>query len=255
MAKSFLGEAIQPPVPFNSPLPSIKPLRSILQNGGVIFPQLSCHILENVNERVCKIKFMGCQWRIRTRRAITYLLSSWSLWYVKQKSMQLNAGISIVPHFTMNAGPCALFPSPRFSFHRCLPLPHLFLFGAVVKLNYLSPITSPKEAIEVWKGALHFFCHLLVCCLDIFFFACILHLSFAGIYAFTPVLPQVEFVLVYASQCTRLYETLIQHLYCEPKHLWVGIQLIALMSASLMLFLSCNSSHWHPTQNQEWLRG
>lgn len=161
MAKSFLGEAIQPPVPFNSPLPSIKPLRSILQNGGVIFPQLSCHILENVNERVCKIKFMGCQWRIRTRRAITYLLSSWSLWYVKQKSMQLNAGISIVPHFTMDAGPCALFPTPRFSFHRCLPLPHLFLFGAVVKLNYLSPITSPKEPVEVWKGALHFFATFL----------------------------------------------------------------------------------------------
>lgn len=161
-------------------------------------------------------------------------------------------------------GPCALFPTPRFSFHRCLPLPHLFLFGAVVKLNYLSPITSPKEPIEVWKGALHFFiffCHLLVCCLDFFFVviasivACILHLSFAGIYAFTPLLTQVEFVLVYASQRARLCETLIQHLYCEAKHLWVGIQLIALMSASLMLFLSCNSSHWHPTQNRQWLRG
>lgn len=123
MAKSFLGEAIQPPVPFNSLLPSIKPSCSILQNGGVIFLQLSCHILENVNERVCKIKFMGCQWRIRTRRAITYLLSSWSLWYVKQKSMQLNAGISIVLHFTMDVGQC-LF-SPLFS-SSCLfsLLPH-----------------------------------------------------------------------------------------------------------------------------------
>lgn len=118
MAKSFLGEAIQPPVPFNSPLPSIKPSCSIPQNGGVIFLQLSCHILENVNERVCKIKFMGCQWRIRTRRAITYLLSSWSLWYVKQKSMQLNAGISIVLHFTMDVGQCLFSPfflPPAFS--------------------------------------------------------------------------------------------------------------------------------------------
>lgn len=120
MAKSFLGEAIQPPVPFNSPLTSIKPSCSILQNGGVIFLQLSCHILENVNERVCKIKFMGCQWRIRTRRAITYLLSSWSLWYVKQKSMQLNAGISIVLHFTMDVGQCL---SPLFFYL----LPLLFL--------------------------------------------------------------------------------------------------------------------------------
>lgn len=110
MAKSFQGEAIQPPVPFNSPLMSIKPSCSILQNGGVIFLQLSCHILENVNERVCKIKFMGCQWRIRTRRAITYLLSSWSLWYVKQKSMQLNAGISIVLHFTIDVGQCLFSP-------------------------------------------------------------------------------------------------------------------------------------------------
>lgn len=109
MAKSFQGEAIQPPVPFNSALTSIKPSCRILQNGGVILLQLSCHILENVNERVCKIKFMGCQWRIRTRRAITYLLSSWSLWYVKQKSMQLNAGISIVLHFTVDVGHCLCF--------------------------------------------------------------------------------------------------------------------------------------------------
>lgn len=51
----------------------------IYRNGGVIFWQLSCHILENVNECVCKIKFMGCQRRIRTRRAITSLLSSFEL--------------------------------------------------------------------------------------------------------------------------------------------------------------------------------
>lgn len=68
----------------------------IYRNGGVIFWQLSCHILENVNECVCKIKFMGCQRRIRTRRAITSLLSSFELWYIKQKTMQLNVGISIV---------------------------------------------------------------------------------------------------------------------------------------------------------------
>lgn len=48
-------------VPFNSPNLSIILRCSIQQNGGVIFHQLSCHILENVNERVCKIKFMGCQ--------------------------------------------------------------------------------------------------------------------------------------------------------------------------------------------------
>lgn len=74
---------------------------------------------KNVNERVCKIKFMGCQWRIRTRRAITYLLSSWSLWYVKQKNMQLYAGISIVLYFTMDVGQ-GLFSTaalPSSSFH------------------------------------------------------------------------------------------------------------------------------------------
>lgn len=130
MAKSFQGEAIQPPVPFNSALPSIKPSCSILQNGGVIFLQLSCHILENVNERVCKIKFMGCQWRIRTRRAITYLLSSRSLWYVKQKSMQLNAGISIVLHFTMDVGHCL------FSLHFPFLYPPFILKNQRNKGNY-----------------------------------------------------------------------------------------------------------------------
>lgn len=132
MAKSFQGEAIQPPVPFNSALTSIKPSCRILQNGGVILPQLSCHILENVNERVCKIKFMGCQWRIRTRRAITYLLSSRSLWYVKQKSKQLNAGISIVLHFTADVGQCLFSPS---LFSSCL----FFLFLPFF-CGWLSPI-------------------------------------------------------------------------------------------------------------------
>lgn len=103
-------------VPFNSPDLSIIPRCSIQQNGGVIFHQLSCHILENVNERVCKIKFMGCQWRIRTRRAITYLLSSFKLWYVRQKSTPLNAGISIVQGSQwMGRGlPLCLFPIASF---------------------------------------------------------------------------------------------------------------------------------------------
>lgn len=141
MAKSFPGEAIQPPVPFNSPRTSIKPSCSFLPNGGVIFLQLSCHILENVNERVCKIKFMGCQWRIRTRRAITYLLSSSSLWYVKQKSMQLNAGISIMLHFTMDVGQC-LFSSPSLPGAFSFPL---VLFGAGVKWRfYRRPLLLQK---------------------------------------------------------------------------------------------------------------
>lgn len=143
MAKSFLAEAIQPPVPFNSLLTSIKFSCTIPPNGGVIFLQLSCHILENVNERVCKIKFMGCQWRIRTRRAITYLLSSWSLWYVKQKSIQLNAGISIVLHFTMDVGQCLFAP-----FFFILPSPSLFLTLFFVwnwlKWRWLSAITFPS---------------------------------------------------------------------------------------------------------------
>lgn len=103
-------------IPFNSPDLSIILRCSIQQNGGVIFHQLSCHILENVNERVCKIKFMGCQWRIRTRRAITYLLSSFKLWYVRQKSTPLNAGISIVQGFQwMGRGlPLCLFPLASF---------------------------------------------------------------------------------------------------------------------------------------------
>lgn len=90
------GRSNSASVPFNSPSLSIIAPRSILRNGGVIFRQLSCHILENVNERVCKIKFMGCQWRIRTRRAITYLLSSFKLWYIMKKMPALNVGISIV---------------------------------------------------------------------------------------------------------------------------------------------------------------
>lgn len=90
------GRSNSASVPFNSPGLSIIAPRSIPRNGGVIFRQLSCHILENVNEHVCKIKFMGCQWRIRTRRAITYLLSSFKLWYIMQKTPALNAGISIV---------------------------------------------------------------------------------------------------------------------------------------------------------------
>lgn len=188
MAKSFRGEAIQPPVPFNSPLPSIKPLCSILQNGGVIFLQLSCHILENVNERVCKIKFMGCQWRIRTRRAITYLLSSWSLWYVKQKSMQLNAGISIVLHFTMDVGQCLFLPSLFFSllFSAFFFLPS---FGLEQQWNEVAyrPLRLLKKGHRSVKGTSQFH-NLLVCCFDLFFsalkscfVACILHYSFTGI--------------------------------------------------------------------------
>lgn len=73
----FSGQQFKAPVPFNSPLTSIKPPRcGISPNGGVTLPQLSRHILQNVNERVCKIKFMGCRRRMRTRRAITYPLSS-----------------------------------------------------------------------------------------------------------------------------------------------------------------------------------
>lgn len=94
LCKIISGRSNSASVPFNSPGLSIIAPRSIRRNGGVIFRQLSCHILKNVNERVCKIKFMGCQWRIRTRRAITYLLSSLSLLYIMQKTAALNAGIS-----------------------------------------------------------------------------------------------------------------------------------------------------------------
>lgn len=161
MAKSFQGEAIQPPVPFNSALTSIKPSCRILQNGGVILPQLSCHILENVNERVCKIKFMGCQWRIRTRRAITYLLSSWSLWYVKQKSMQLNAGISIVLHFTVDVGHC-LF-SPLF-----------FLFLFFCPGDYCS---FGKELMTAKKQATYFIKYFLFIIANLGF--CFVHFVFS----------------------------------------------------------------------------
>ena len=54
------GAAFQPPFPCIHPTCQ-SDAGSVLSSEGVIFWQLSCHTLENVNECVCKIKFMGCQ--------------------------------------------------------------------------------------------------------------------------------------------------------------------------------------------------